>query len=339
MSAPGIETEQPRGTIVAGARGAVRAHPGPAELLEQYGLYLALLLVIALFGALAPAFLTVDNGLSVLRQVSAVGIMAIGEALVILAGGIDVSVGSVLGLGGVVAALAMRDWGAGPLVAAAAGILTGLVVGLVNGLVITRLRVNPFITTLATLSAARGLVYIVSNQYDVRFPGLESFLFIGRGYVGPIPFPVVLLVAATVAAWLLETRTTLGRSIHALGGNEVATRLSGVHIDRVRLMTYAISGASAALAGVIITSQIAIAVPYQGSGAELDVIAAVVVGGISLSGGIGNVLLAVLGAVFIGVLANGMALLDVPNVWQMVIKGVAIVLAVGLYNTARVRRG
>jgi ribose/xylose/arabinose/galactoside ABC-type transport system permease subunit len=308
------------------------------RVLEQYGLYVALLLLMGLFTVLSPAFLTIDNALSVLRQISTVGIMAVGEGAVILAGGIDVSVGSVVGLGGMTAALALRDWGAAPAVATTLGVLSGLAVGLMNGLVITRLRVNPFVTTLAMLSAVRGIVYVVSNQYDVRFPELAPFLFLGRGYVGPIPFAVVILAVVTVFAGLVESHTTLGRSIHALGGNESATRLSGVPVDRVRLATYAVSGACAGLGGVITTSQIAIAVPYQGSGLELDVIAAVVVGGISLSGGMGRVLLAVVGAVFIGVLANGMALLDVPNIWQLVIKGLAIVLAVALYNTAGARR-
>ena len=321
------------------AQGRLRERPWTVEdVLARYGLGLALLLLIALFGAMSRAFLTADNALSVLRQVSTVGIMAVGQALVILGGGIDVSVGSVVGLGGMAAGLALRDYGSGALLAALLGVLAGLLVGLVNGLVISSLRVDPFITTLATLSGIRGVVYIVSNQYDVRFPELDAFLFFGRGHVGPLPFQVILLALVVAVAWLVETRTAFGRSVHALGGNETATRLSGIAVERVRIATYAVSGACAALAGVLITAQIAIAVPYQGNGAELDVIAAVVVGGVALSGGIGSVLLAALGALFIGVLANGMALLDVPSVWQMVIKGLAILLAVGLYNVARTRR-
>ena len=314
------------------AQGRLRERPWTVEdMLARYGLALALLLLIALFGAMSRAFLTADNALSVLRQVSTVGIMAVGQALVILGGGIDVSVGSVVGLGGMAAGLALRDYGSGALLAALLGVLAGLLVGLVNGLVISSLGVDPFITTLATLSGIRGIVYIVSNQYDVRFPELDA-------YVGPIPFQVILLALVVTVAWLVETRTAFGRSVHALGGNETASRLSGIAVERVRIATYAVSGACAALAGVLITAQIAIAVPYQGNGAELDVIAAVVVGGVALSGGIGSVLLAALGALFIGVLANGMALLDVPSVWQMVIKGLAILIAVGLYNVARTRR-
>ena len=321
------------------AQGRLRERPWTVEdVLARYGLGLALLLLIALFGAMSRAFLTADNALSVLRQVSTVGIMAVGQALVILGGGIDVSVGSVVGLGGMAAGLALRDYGSGALLAALLGVLAGLLVGLVNGLVISSLRVDPFITTLATLSGIRGVVYIVSNQYDVRFPELDAFLFFGRGHVGPLPFQAILLALVVAVAWLVETRTAFGRSVHALGGNETATRLSGIAVERVRIATYAVSGACAALAGVLITAQIAIAVPYQGNGAELDVIAAVVVGGVALSGGIGSVLLAALGALFIGVLANGMALLDVPSVWQMVIKGLAILIAVGLYNVARTRR-
>lgn len=337
MSLRGMQTESAPPRPLEAPRLGVRGR-AVERLLAEYGLYLALVVLMAIFTMLSPAFLTVDNALSVLRQISTVGIMAVGEAAVILAGGIDVSVGSVVGLGGMTAALALRDWAAPPWVATTLGVLSGLAVGVANGLVITRLRVNPFVTTLATLSAVRGIVYVVSNQYDVRFPELAPFLFLGRGYIGPIPFAVVVLAVVTVVAWLVESHTTIGRSIHALGGNESATRLSGVAVDRVRLGTYAACGACAGLAGVITTSQIAIAVPYQGNGLELDVIAAVVVGGIALSGGVGRILLAVVGAVFIGVLANGMALLDVPNIWQLVIKGLAIVVAVALYNTAGVRR-
>jgi ribose/xylose/arabinose/galactoside ABC-type transport system permease subunit len=306
-------------------------------LLARFGFYVAILILILVFAALSPAFLTFANGINILQQTSTIGIMALGETLVILAGGIDVSVGSILGLGGMVAAIALRDAGAAPVTATALGTGAGLVVGLLNGLVITRMRIDPFIATLAMLSAVRGVVYIISNQYNVDVPDGSSFLLLGRGHIGAIPISVVIFAVLLAVLWLLERRTTIGRSIHALGGNEATAHLCGVPLSAIRTATYAISGAGAALAGVIITSQVGLAVPYQGTGYELDVIAAVVVGGVALTGGTGSVLVGALGSIFIGVLLNGMALVNVPAIWQMVIQGVVIILAVALYGVARSR--
>jgi ribose/xylose/arabinose/galactoside ABC-type transport system permease subunit len=306
-------------------------------LLARFGFYVALVILILVFAGLSPAFLTLANGINILQQTSTIGIMALGETLVILAGGIDVSVGSVLGLGGMVTAIVLRDGGVGPIAATALGTASGLVVGLLNGLTITRLRIDSFITTLATLSSVRGVVYIISNQYNVDVPDGSSFLALGRGHIAGLPVSVLIFVALFAVLWLLERRTTIGRSIHALGGNQATAHLCGVPLSAIRTATYVISGAGAALAGAIITSQVGLAVPYQGTGYELDVIAAVVVGGVALTGGTGSVLVGALGSIFIGVLLNGMALIDVPAIWQMVIQGVVIILAVALYGVARSR--
>jgi ribose transport system permease protein len=309
--------------------------PALMEVFARYGLYLALAALIVVFAALTPAFLTTGNALNVLQQTSTIGIMTVGQALVILAGGIDVSVGSVLGLGGMVAALILRDSPEQWPVAIAAGLAAGAAVGLLNGLVICYLRVSPFIVTLATLSAIRGVVYIVSNQFSVRIPAGSGFEKLGQGHLGPIPVSVGVLAVIVLAGWTLETRTTVGRSIHAIGGNPRAARLSGVRVNPVRITTYVISGICAALAGVIVASQINLAVPYQGSGDELSVIAAAVVGGISLRGGTGSVFVGVVGALLIGVMYNGMALLNVPDIWQMVIAGAVLIAAASLYSVAR----
>jgi ribose/xylose/arabinose/galactoside ABC-type transport system permease subunit len=314
-----------------------RRRPTVSVLLGRFGFYAALLILIAVFAVLSPAFLTFSNSINVLQQTSTIGIMALGETLVILAGGIDVSVGSVLGLGGMVAAIALRDAGAGPVTATVVGTCSGLVAGVLNGIVITRLRIDPFITTLAMLSAVRGTVYIISNQYNVDVPDRSSFLLLGRGHVGAIPISVVIFAVLLTVLWVLERRTTIGRSIHALGGNQATAHLCGVPVSVIRTTTYAISGAAAALSGVIITSQVGLAVPYQGTGYEMDVIAAVVVGGVALTGGTGSVLVGALGSIFISVLLNGMALVNVPSIWQMVIQGVVIILAVAIYGVARSR--
>jgi ribose/xylose/arabinose/galactoside ABC-type transport system permease subunit len=308
-----------------------------AGLLGRFGFYVAILILIAVFALLSPAFLTLANGINILQQTSTIGIMALGETLVILAGGIDVSVGSNHGLGGMVAAIALRDAGAGPLTAAVLGTGAGLLVGLLNGLIITRLRIDPFITTLAMLSAVRGVVYIISNQYNVDVPDGSPFFQLGRGHIAGIPLSVVIFAVLLAVLWLMERRTTIGRSIHALGGNQATAHLCGVPVAAIRTATYVISGAGAALAGVIITSQVGLAVPYQGTGYELDVIAAVVVGGVALTGGTGSVLVGALGSIFIGVLLNGMALVNLPAIWQMVVQGIVIIMAVALYGVARSR--
>jgi ribose transport system permease protein len=309
----------------------------PLVFLARYGFYVALAILVAVFTSLSPNFLTVPNFLNILQQTSTIGIMAIGQTLVILAGGIDISVGSALGLGGMIAAMVMRDPGASPLAAAAAGTAAGLIVGLANGAIITRLGVDAFITTLATLNIGRGLVYILSNQYNVDVPDGSSFFFLGRGHVGPVPVSVIVFLVLFAIFYVVERRTTFGRSVHAIGGNLAAAQLSGLHISRIRMATYATSGACAALAGVIIVSQVGLAVPYLGSGYELDTIAAAVVGGVALTGGAGSVLVGALGSIFIGVLLNGMALINVPAIWQMVVQGIVIIFAVALYGAARAR--
>lgn len=314
-----------------------RHFPSPLEMLARYGLYVGLTVMIIIFSILNPAFLTSQNILNLLQQTSTIGIMAIGVAIVVIAGGIDISVGSVLGLGGMIAAIILHADPASVPLAILAGLAVGAGVGFVNGIVITRLRVSPFITTLATLSAIRGIVYIVSNQFSIRIPKGSGFSELGQGHIGPVPVSVVVLIVVAFGAWIFESRTTFGRSIRAVGGNEMAARLSGLRVTAVHLWTYVISGICAAIAGIIITSQVSLAVPYQGNGAELDVLAAVIVGGISLKGGVGTVWLAVVGAVFIGVLYNGMALSNVQDTWQMIIAGGVIVAAAGLYTVAQAR--
>ncbi len=190
---------------------------------------------------------------------------------------------------------------------------------------------------MATLNVGRGLVYILSNQYNVDVPDGSPFFALGRGYIGGIPNSVVIFLILFVVLYVVERRTVFGRSIHAIGGNLRASYLSSLPIARIRLATYAISGACAALAGVIVVSQTGIAVPYLGTGYELDTIAAAVVGGVALTGGAGSVLVGALGSIFIGVLLNGMALINVPAIWQMVIQGLVIIAAVALYAAARSR--
>jgi ribose transport system permease protein len=295
-------------------------------------------MVIALSFA-TPKFLTVVNELNILRQISVNLCLSIGLTLVILAGGIDLSVGAVLALSGAIAAgllksgIAFPSWGFelqftvfGALLS---GVLVGALAGLANAFVITWLLLPPFVATLAMLSIARGLTYLFTGGLPIT--GLDpAFNFLGSGFVLGIPFPVWIVAVLTILATLLTTQTPFGRHLYAVGGSERAAYLTGLPVRKIRIYVYVLAGALSALAGVIVTARLDSAQPNAGLGYELDGIAAVVIGGTSLSGGQGAVWGTVLGCLIIGVLNNGLALLDVSPFWQQVIKGVVIILAVVL---------
>ncbi|MDI3318043.1 MAG: ABC transporter permease [Bacillota bacterium] len=301
----------------------------------DYGLVVGFLLLCAFLAVLSPSFLSATNLLNVARQVAVNALLAAGQTFVILTAGIDLSVGSALALSGAVAAGTMVQHGmaAGIL----AGLLTGLLVGAFNGLVVTRLGIPDFIVTLAMLSAARGLTLIYTNGLPIgNLP--PAFLTIGGGYLGPIPIPVLLMLLVYLVAYLVLRTTAFGRYVYAVGGNRKAAAYAGIPVRRVRLAAYLISGFLAAVAGIVLTSRLATADPQAGTGYELDSIAAVVLGGTSLFGGEGQVLKTLLGALILGVLGNGMNLLNVSPFYQEVVKGIVILLAVALGNLKELRR-
>lgn len=287
------------------------------------------ILVVALSFA-SEHFLTRNNIFGVMRAFSLTAIMAIGETMVIIANGIDLSVGSVMGLAGLLTGMMMAA-GILPAAAASGGILIGATMGLFNGVMITRFRLPPFIATLGTLSIGRGLIYAITKGYPVTVSSKNAgFLFLGQGYIGPVPFPVILMLILTAAGAIFLGRTNLGRYIYALGGNEQATRLSGIRVDRVKLTLYTLSGLFAGIAGVVLLARLVSAQPSAGLGYELPVIAAAVIGGTSLSGGQGSIIGTVIGAALIGVLENGMVLLGVNTYAQQAVTGAVIILAVAL---------
>ena len=309
---------------------------GSARSLQSLG---ALLLMVLALSFATPKFLTVVNQLNILRQISVNLCLSIGLTLVILAGGIDLSVGAVLALSGAVAAgllksgLAFPTWGFElqftVFGAVASGVLVGALAGLANALVITRLLLPPFVATLAMLSIARGLTFLWTGGFPIT--GLDpAFNALGSGFVLGIPLPVWIVALLTVVASLLTTQTPFGRHLYAVGGSERAAYLTGLSVNKIKIWVYVLAGALSALAGVIVTARLDSAQPNAGLGYELDGIAAVVIGGTSLSGGQGSVWGTVLGCLIIGVLNNGLALLDVSPFWQQVIKGVVIILAVTL---------
>lgn len=293
---------------------------------RRMGPAIAVVLLAIVLSILSGRFLTVTNILNVLRQVSINAIIASGMTLVILTGGIDLSVGSILALAAAVTA-GMVSGGASTGVAILAGLGVGAGLGLANGLIITRGKVAPFVATLATMTIARGLTLTYTGGRPIT--GLTSFLrSLGTGYIGPIPVPVVITAIVIGLLWILLGHTPVGRHLYATGSNEEAARFAGIPVSRVKVLTYTLAGLGSALAGIILTGRLNSAQPTAGVGFELDAIAAVVLGGTSLSGGDGGVFGTVLGALIIGILDNGLNLLDVPSFYQQVVKGVVILVAV-----------
>lgn len=301
---------------------------------EKYGILVAFLLVCALFGVLSPFFLTPTNIFNVIRQVSIIGVLAVGMTFVILTAGIDLSVGSVLAFAGMVAAYSevRMEWGVGASVALP--LLTGLLAGLANGFISTKGRIHPFVVTLGAMSIFRGASLLLAGGRPISGVS-KPFRFIGGGEIGPLPVPVIIFLGMVIVAHIVLTRTKFGRAVYATGGNAEAARLSGINIDRIKITAFGICGCLAALGGIILTSRLNSGELTAGIGYELDVIASVIIGGTSLFGGEGSVYGTLIGAMLIGVLSNGLNLLEVPSFWQMIIRGTIIVLAVLLDGLKR----
>ena len=300
----------------------------PKELLQKFGPLLALLLIVAIITVINPSFMTSTNILNVLRQVSISALIAFGMTFVILTGGIDLSVGSTLALTGAVAATMLAS-GMDPILTILAALLLGAILGAINGVIIAKGKVAPFIATLATMTIYRGLTLVYTEGRPVSGLGDSiSFQMMGKGYFFGIPVPVVTMILAFLALWFILHKTTFGRRIYAVGGNEGASRLSGINTDRVKIMVYSLTGMLASLSALILTSRLNSAQPTAGTSYELDAIAAVVLGGTSLTGGKGWIFGTLVGALIIGVLNNGLNLIGVSSFFQQVVKGVVILIAV-----------
>ena len=293
----------------------------------SFGIVAILVVMSIVLSVFSSQFLTSENFLSVFRQFSFIGIMAIGQVMVIVTGGIDLSVGSVFAFAGVTSAFAMTKLGVGVPAGLLVGIVSGLVFGLLNGLLITRLQLPPFIATLGTLSIARGLSYALTGGFPI--PDLPpAFKFIGQGYISIIPFPVILLLVLGVLFSFFLSTTVLGRRVYATGSNEEAARVSGVNTRFVKIFVYSLSGILAGIAGMATAARLGVAQSTAGIGYELDVIAAVIIGGASVTGGVGTVFGSIMGAAIMGVLKNGLILLSVSAYWQQAIIGIVILVAV-----------
>ncbi|MCW2256956.1 ribose transport system permease protein [Providencia alcalifaciens] len=304
-----------------------------AWLMEQKSL-IALLVLIAIVSSLSPNFFTVNNLFNILQQTSVNAIMAVGMTLVILTSGIDLSVGSLLALTGAVAA-SMVGADVNAFVAVAGALALGTAIGACTGVIVAKGKVQAFIATLVMMLLLRGVtrVYTDGSPVNTGFSdNADLFGWFGIGRPLGIPTPVWLMIIVFMAAWYLLHHTRLGRYIYALGGNEAATRLSGINVDRIKIIVYALCGLLAALASVIEVARLSSAQPMAGNGYELDAIAAVVLGGTSLAGGKGRIVGTLIGALILGFLNNGLNLLGISSNYQMIVKAVVILLAVLVDN-------
>jgi len=308
-----------------------------AAWLRQEGALVALV-GVCIFGAVRyEPFPTPENLLNVLRQNSMLGLIALGMTFVILTGGIDLSVGSLLAIAGVLAAkFAHHGMGAALLV----GVGAAALLGLVNGVVIAKARIQPFITTLAMMIAARGLALAATGEQSVRVDRLsEGFTWLGRGFLGPMPVPVVILALGFALGWLVLNHTRFGRHVYAIGDNEEAARLMGLHVSSVTIGVYTVSGALAGLAGVMLASRLGAGQPVAGTGWELDAIAAVVVGGTLLTGGQGGASSTLVGVLLLGVLFNLFNLEGtISPWWQWVLRGLFLLVVVVVQSRLSAKR-
>ena len=305
---------------------------------KRTGIWLALLAEVVVLTLLTSSFsgeryfestfLNWSNLSQVIRALSFIAIMAVGQSVVIIAGGIDLAVGSVLGLSAVVTAVVLNQ-NFSIFFSVISGLIVGVACGFANGLLITRAKLPPFIASLGMMSIARGLAFALTGGETIRnLP--EQFLIIGQGSMAAVPTPVIIMIIFAILIGVMLKSTRWGRYVYAIGGNEEAAHYSGIHVNKMKLWVYSLCGLSAGVAGVLFASRFGVGQSTSGLGYELDVIAAAVIGGISLSGGRGTILGAVIGSLLMGMLRNGLVLLNVSAYWQQVAIGAVIILAVVL---------
>ena len=299
-------------------------------LKDNIGIIIALFamcIFLVIFPTTRTTFLTTKNVFNILRQNASNLFLATGMTMVIILGGIELSVGSVIALSGCVAAGCVVFLGLPEIVGFLAGILVGALVGMFNGFVICKTEIPPFIVTLASMNIAKGIALVYTTGAPIRCM-TDAFKFPGAGYVGPVPTPVILMVIIFIIACFIVNRTQLGRHIYAVGGKAQSAKFSGINVSKVKFIVYTYTGVMAGIAGIVIASRLYSGQPTAGDGAEMDAIASVVVGGTSMSGGSGRLGGTLIGVLIIGVLNNGLNLMGVDSNWQYIVKGLVILLAV-----------
>jgi inositol transport system permease protein len=297
--------------------------------IRQYGLLIVFGIICLIISLITPQFLTVSNLTIIVTQVSINALLAFGVTFVIITGGIDLSLGSIVAVTGVTAAMLAHPDSYPVLIPIVMGLLAGLLMGAFNGFIITKSKIAPFIVTLGTMTIGRGLALILSDGRPVSNLS-DSFNYLGSGTVLGIPILILIFILVFAVCSIILNKTVLGRYIYAIGGNEQAARASGINIDRVKLSVYSISGLLAGLAGILLASRITTGQPNAGAGFELDAIAAVVIGGTSTAGGRGTMAGTLIGVLLIGVINNGLDLLNVTSYYQQVVMGIIIIGAVVL---------
>ena len=297
--------------------------------------FASLIVLMVFFGFASPAFMQVENLLGILQSTAVNGVLAIASTFVIITAGIDLSVGTLMTFCAVMAGVFLTNWQLPLWTGVLAAIATGAMSGLLSGTFVAKLKLPPFIATLGMMLVNKGLALVVAGDKPIYFSDSENFSTISQGsMIGyvlpslPVPNSVLILFVLAIAASAVLSRTALGRYTFALGSNEEAVRLSGVNVDRWKITIYVLAGAICGVAGLLIASRLNSAQPALGQGYELEAIAAVVIGGTSLSGGTGTVLGTIIGAFIMSVLTNGLRILSVPQEWQIVVTGVIIILAV-----------
>ena len=298
------------------------------DFMKKYGIFLAFLILFLVMGVLRPAtFLTAGNQRNILRQISINGIMATGMTFVIITGGIDLSVGSVLAYSSIVACSFARPGEYPLMISIVVALSIGAALGAFNGVVIAKGKVPPFIVTLGMLTIARGLTQLFNGGRPINNLSAE-YNFIGGGSVIGIPVPVIILGVVILLGYFLLNKTRFGRYVYAVGGNKATAKVSGIQVDRIYIMVYTLMGALAALSGIVLSARVETATVIAGTGYELDAIAAVTIGGTSSAGGKGTIIGTVIGVLIMGVLSNGLDLLGVSSYYQQIVKGFIIIGAV-----------
>lgn len=310
------------------------------NMLKQFSTIILLVVMILFFSVFTDSFLAVRNAINILRQVAVLSILSVGMTYVIISGGMDLTVGSMLGLTGVICAKLLAGAGMNPVLAILITLALATAFGTITGFLIVSLKVPAIVITLGMMTVARGLAFIISGGlpiYDIP----EGVVYLGQGYIGIIPLPVIVMLVIILAANFVLNHSYIGRYIYAIGGNEEAARLAGVAVDKVKVGLYAVSGFLAGIAGVILMARVSSGAPASGTGMEMDVVTAVVIGGVSINGGKGKISGAFIGALIIGVLGNGLTIMNIGEYYQQVVKGVVLILAVAFdtfSNTDRVKK-
>lgn len=296
-----------------------------ADIYGKFGIFIILLVTIVISAIISPAFLSVENIINVIRQNVTIGIVACGAQLVLLCGDVDLSPGSIAGFAGCFAAMVQVSTG-NMFLALLTGMVIGAILGFVNGFIITKCAIPSFIMTLATQQAARGAILAITKAKPI--PGLGNFTWFGQGYIGPIPVPIIIWIIVLIITGFILNKMRFGRYVYAVGGNKVAAQASGIKVKSIITKCFTFSGLMAGLGGVVLMARVNSGQPNGGEQLEFDAITAVIIGGTSMSGGVGNIYGTIAGALFVGFLINIMTLLNVGAYYQQIVKGLIIALAV-----------